>query len=227
FGATLRFIHVMSGDEDRFTSVTQVIEEVPNVWQMDRIEARGRFIEKEKRRVVHQRATERDQLPHPARQTPGRGVAFFPEISEAQQIRDTFIQFRYGHATSAAEKAKILLHREVGIQTEALCDVTKLRPHLFPFLPDVVAGDGRFSAGRMRQAAQHPNGRRLASAVSTKKSKDCPRSNGQGNFPYRLNVPKMLAQLVEHDHWFIHFRKVIAMAEQDLQPGNVPLEVSA
>jgi hypothetical protein len=37
----------------------------------------------------------------------------------------------------------------------------------------------------------------------------------------------MLAQLVEHDHWFIHFRKVIAMAEQDLQPGNVPLEVSA
>jgi hypothetical protein len=37
----------------------------------------------------------------------------------------------------------------------------------------------------------------------------------------------MLAQLIEHDHWFIHFRKVIAMAEQDLQPGNVPLEVSA
>jgi hypothetical protein len=37
----------------------------------------------------------------------------------------------------------------------------------------------------------------------------------------------MLAQSVEYDHRFIHFRKVIAMAEQDLQPGNVPLEVSA
>jgi len=90
-----------------------------------------------------------------------------------------------------------------------------------------VACNGRFAAGRMRQAAQHPNGRRLASAVSTKKSEDCPRSNGEGNFPHRLNVAIMLAQPVEHDHWFIHFRKVIAMAEQDLQPGNVPLEVSA
>src|SRR5438876_3481259 len=97
---------------------------------MHRIETRGRFIEKEQRRVVHQRATEREQLPHPARQATRGGIAFFPEISQAQEIRDAFIQFRYRHATSAAEKAKILLHGEVRIQTEALRDVTKLRPHL-------------------------------------------------------------------------------------------------
>src|SRR5438034_10388762 len=157
---------------------------------MDRIETRGRFIEKEQRRLVHKRATEREQLPHSARQATGRGIAFLAEISEAQQIRDAFIQFRYGHATSAAEEAKILLHREVGIQTEALRDVTKLRPHLLPFLPDVVACDGRFSAGRMGQAAQHPDGGRLASAVSSKKSEDCSRSDGEGNFPHRLNVAK-------------------------------------
>jgi hypothetical protein len=79
----------------------------------------------------------------------------------------------------------------------------------------------------MRQAAQHPNGRRLTGAVSPKESEDCPPSDGEGNFPHSLNVAKMLAQSVEHDHRFIHFRKVIAMAEQDLQPGNVSLEVSA
>jgi hypothetical protein len=38
-------------------------------------------------------------------------------------------------------------------------------------------------------------------------------------------VAEPLAQLVEHDHRFIHLRKVIAMAEQDLQPGNASLEV--
>ena len=100
-------------------------------------------------------------------------------------------------------------------------------PHLLPFLPDVVACNGRFSAGRMRQAAQHPNGGCLASPIRTEKAKYRSRSNGKGNFPHRLNVAKMLAQPIEHDHWFIHFRRVIAMAEQDLQPGNVPLEVSA
>src|SRR5690349_6484722 len=150
---------------------------------MDRIETGGRFIKEEQRRVVHERASEREQLPHPARQTPGRGIAFFPEISEAQQICDAFIQFRYRHATSAAEKAKILLHCEVRIQTKALRDVTKLRPHLLPFLPDVVACNGRFSAGRMGQAAQHPNSRRLTGAVSPKKSEDCARNDGEGNFP--------------------------------------------
>ena len=194
---------------------------------MHRIEARGRLIEKEQGRVVHERATEREQLPHPSGQTPGRGVAFFLQIGEAQQIRDLFIQLCHRHAASAAEKAKIFFHRQVGIQTEALRDVTKLRPHLLPLLPDVVAGDRRCSAGRMRQAAQHPNGGRLAGAVRTEKSKDRSRSNGEGNFPHGLNVAKMLAQPVEHDHRFIHFRKVIAMAEQDLQPGNVPLEVCA
>jgi hypothetical protein len=79
----------------------------------------------------------------------------------------------------------------------------------------------------MGQAAQHPNGGCLASAIRTEKAKYRSWSNGKGNFPHRLNVAKMLAQPIEHDHWFIHFRKVIAMAEQDLQPGNVPLEVSA
>jgi hypothetical protein len=78
----------------------------------------------------------------------------------------------------------------------------------------------------MGQAAQHPDGSCLASAVSAKKSEDCPRIDGEGNFPHRLNVAETFAQLVEHNHWFIHFRKVIAMAEQDLQPGSVPLEVS-
>jgi hypothetical protein len=37
----------------------------------------------------------------------------------------------------------------------------------------------------------------------------------------------MLAQFVEHDHRFTHLRNVIAMAEQDLQPGDAPLEVCA
>src|SRR5690242_7751224 len=194
---------------------------------MNGIETGGRFIKKEQRRVVHERASEREQLPHPARQAPGRGIAFFSEISEAQQIRDAFIQFRYRHATSTAEKAKILLHREVRIQTKALRDVTKLRPHLLPFLPDVVACDGRFSASRMGQAAQHPNSRRLTCAVSPKEPEDCSRNDGEGNFPHRLNVAKMPAQSVENDHRITHFRKLIAMAEQDLQPGNVSLEVFA
>ena len=83
------------------------------------------------------------------------------------------------------------------------------------------------SAGRMGQATQHPNGGCLASAIRPKKAKYRSRSNGRETPEPPGTSPKMLAQPIEHDHWFIHFRKVIAMAERNLQPGNVPLEVSA
>ena len=88
-----------------------------------------------------------------------------------------------------------------------------------------MAGDRRRATSRMRQPAQHPNRTRLAGAVGAEKSEDRSGCNGEGNLPHGLDVAETLAQLVEHDHRFIHLRNVIAMAEQDLQPGDVPLEV--
>jgi hypothetical protein len=79
----------------------------------------------------------------------------------------------------------------------------------------------------MGQPAQHPNRRRLARTVGAEKSKDRSGCNREGNVPHGLDVAETPAQLVEHDHRFIHLRNVIAMAEQDLQPGDVPLEVCA
>src|SRR2546423_8089251 len=75
----------------------------------------------------------------------------------------------------------------------------------------------------MRQPAQHPNRTRLAGAVGAEKSEDRSGCNGEGNLPDGLNAAETLAQLVEHDHRFIHLRNVIAMAERNLQPGDVPL----
>ena len=66
-GAALRFIHVMRGDENRDAAVAQIVEQIPHLLAMHRIEARRRFIQKKQRRLVHQRARDRQQLPHAAR----------------------------------------------------------------------------------------------------------------------------------------------------------------
>jgi len=90
-----------------------------------------------------------------------------------------------------------------------------------------VARDRRPPTSRMRQPAQHPDRCRLACTIGAEKSEDRSCYDGERNVPYGLNVAETLAQLVEHDHRFTHLRNVIAMAEQDLQPGDVPLEVWA
>src|SRR5947207_1625459 len=59
-GATLRFIHVMGGNENGFATVAQIVKQVPNMLAVHRIEPRGWFIEKKQGWVVHERATKRE-----------------------------------------------------------------------------------------------------------------------------------------------------------------------
>ena len=149
FRATLGFVHVMGRDEDGFAGVAEVVEQVPNLLSMDRVEAGRWLIEKKQRRIVHERATEREQLAHSARQTSGGRVAFLFEIAQPQQSCDARFQFSRRHTAGPAEKAKIFFNGQIGIKTEPLRDVTEFRPDKMSIFPDIVAGDGGASARRM------------------------------------------------------------------------------
>jgi hypothetical protein len=50
----------MGGNENGFATVAQIVKQVPNMLAVHRIEPGGRFIEKEQRRIVDQRATKRE-----------------------------------------------------------------------------------------------------------------------------------------------------------------------
>jgi len=108
-----------------------------------------------------------------------------------------------------------------------LRNVTEFRSHQLSLLPHVMARDRRSPTRRMRQPTQHPDRCRLTCTIGAEKSEDRSGCDRERNVPHGLNVAETLAQLVEHDHRFTHLRNVIAMAEQDLQPGDVPLEVCA
>ena len=142
---------------------------------MHRIESGGRFVEKKQRRIMHERAAEREQLPHSAGKTAGRSFAFRLQIRQLQQIRDSFLQFVTRHATGAAEKSHVLLHRQVAIEAETLRDITELPAHEMPLLPRIGPVNLRRSAGRPGQAAKHPHRRRFARAVRAEKTEDLAR----------------------------------------------------
>ena len=61
----------MGRDKDGDAAVTQVVEEIPHLLAMDRIEAGSRFVQEEQGWLVHERTGQGEQLAHAAGKTSG------------------------------------------------------------------------------------------------------------------------------------------------------------
>src|ERR1043165_9498408 len=96
---------------------------------MDWVEPRGRLIKKEERWIVDQRATEREQLAHPTGKTAGRRVTLLSQIDQPEENLDSLCGFVRRNAIGPGKEAEVFAHRQIAVETEALCHVAKLRAH--------------------------------------------------------------------------------------------------
>src|SRR5580700_2732622 len=172
FGAPLRFVHVMSSDEDGLALAAQVVEQIPNLLPMNRVEAGGWFIQEKQRWIVNKRAIHREQLPHPAGQTSSGGHSLWFEIGQTEQTLDAFIEFAGRHPAGAAKKAKIFFDGQIGIKTEALRDITELSAHTMSIFPNIVTSNCSIAVRGMGQPAKHSHGRGFACAVRAEEAED-------------------------------------------------------
>ena len=69
-------------------------EQVPQLAARDRIDARGRLVEKYDPRLVHQRRAEREALLPPARQQPGAALRVRRDVRELHRAVDALAQPR-------------------------------------------------------------------------------------------------------------------------------------
>jgi hypothetical protein len=60
------------------------------------------------------------------------------------------------------------------------------------------------AAARVSEATQHSDCRGFSSAIRSKKTKNRSSLDLKGKILHRMNVPITLAQMIEHDNWFIH-----------------------
>ena len=204
FGATLGFIHVMGRDEDRDAAVAEVVEQIPDLLAMDRIETGSRFVEKEQRRIVDERARHRQHLAHPAGKFAGHGVPFFFQIGQVQQTREPLRQFISRHPAGAGEKANVFFDGQVAIEAETLRDVAELISHLVAVAPDIHARDLRPAAAGMNQSTQHPDRRRLARAICAEETEDRSRRDRERKIADRVRIAVGFAEAVEKDGRFAH-----------------------
>src|SRR6185436_15857773 len=98
----------------------QVVDQTPELPPRQRIDATGRLVEKEDRRLVQNRAAERQAL------TPSTGeVARQRRLTAAQagHLEDEFpprLHFRAGEPVNAPPEPDVLLNRQQFVEREAL-----------------------------------------------------------------------------------------------------------
>ena len=104
-GAPFRFIHVMGRDKNGDPAVAQVVEQIPDLLAMDRVEAGGRFVQKQKRRIVYQRTRHCEHLAHAAGEFTGHGAPLFlPVAPVLQDARPDHTKGEGGHEAGALRR---------------------------------------------------------------------------------------------------------------------------
>src|ERR1022692_1661536 len=102
-----RLFEVMRSHKNRRARICQAVDHHPERSPSKRINPRGRLIEKEHARFVHNCGAEGDTLLPTSRQT-ASDLVFFPfEPRERKHPADFFVAFTLGHAIDASEKTEI------------------------------------------------------------------------------------------------------------------------
>jgi hypothetical protein len=70
----------VGGDKNRDPIVAEIVKEIPHLLAMHGVESRGRFIEEEQGRLVHQSTSQGEKLAHAPGETARRRVPFLLEV---------------------------------------------------------------------------------------------------------------------------------------------------
>src|SRR5437588_11101689 len=101
----------MGRDEERQPLSREFEEEVPELPPRDRIDAGSRFIEKQNRRLMHERASHGEPLSPAAGKQRGAPVEIRLEMGDRDQFVATLLQFFPAQTIKLAGKSKVLTHR--------------------------------------------------------------------------------------------------------------------
>src|SRR5690606_12868469 len=118
------------------------------------------------------RAREGHALLPAARQRPGELLPTLTEARELEDGLDARAPAPARHAVDARVEVEVLLDGQVLVQAEALGHVADALLDALGLAHDVVPHDAAAAGGRVEDAAQHADGRRLARAVRPQHAED-------------------------------------------------------
>src|SRR5687767_9051237 len=211
---TLRLIHVMRRHEQRHAAPREFEQQIPQLTTRDRINACRRFIEKQHRRFMHQRARHRQSLPPSAREQRRAPIQIRFQMRDRGQFLAAFLQRFPVQAIKPPVKQKIFVHGQLIVEREFLRHVSDQSLHLLGVAHDVHSRDPRRPMRRRQNPAQHSNHGALARPVRPEKSEDRTLLHREADVLHRCEMTEALRQLFAFDHHFSHTQSTLGVLEK-------------
>jgi hypothetical protein len=158
-------LHVVGDEDDRLPGRVQLAHELVQGDPALRVETRGRLVEEEHRRSVHDRARDHQPLRHAARERIDGAVGDVGERDPLEQGVRLAGGVGGGHAEETPVEHEVLAHAEAAIERVALGDDADELPRQRRPGDDVDAGHPSATGRRQHPGGQHSRRRRLAGAV--------------------------------------------------------------
>ena len=167
--AVLRLVQIVRRHQHGDAVGRERVDERPETSPRERIDAAGRLVEKDDRRLVQDGAAEREPLPPPPARSGGASLAPFEAghlDDEAAPALEARRRARRCRRRSGCSGRRSAARRARSAATCSRCAASPLRISL-----DVHTADRRGAGGRREQAAEHADRRRLPGAVAPRKPK--------------------------------------------------------
>ena len=170
----LGLLHVMRGEHDAQSLGAQGVHEVPHRHARVGIEARGRLVQEQEPRPVHQRTREHEPPPEAARQRLGLGAGVRRQGEALQQLVHALAHVERPRPEVARRDGQIFANREVSVERVLLradAELSLEAHHVARRIHPVEPDDTGVCA---QKAVEHAQRGGLARAVGTKEAQHLP-----------------------------------------------------
>ena len=162
-GKPLGLLDVVRGHQDRRPLGAQRVDQRPELGPDLRIEADGRLVEQQQRRVVREPPGEQQAAAHASGELVD-GVAAAP-LEPRQREAAVYRGRHVLHAVEPGEDGEVVLHRHVHVEVVELRHHAHLGARLLGLAGKLVPEHRDRALVGQRLAGEHPHGRGLAGAV--------------------------------------------------------------
>ena len=193
-------------DEDRLAERAQLAQELAQLHPGPRVEAGGRLVEEQHRRVVDEGVGQAQPLLHAARQALDVRVALLAQVDELEEVADHPPAARGRQAVAAGEEVEVLpdLHvvvhaEDVGHEPDDPADRGRIVAHR-------GTGDLRVAVRGAQERREHPQRRGLPGPVRADEPEDLARLDVQVDAGHGDRAVVALGEALGRDdraHWTV------------------------
>jgi hypothetical protein len=168
----LGLLEVVRGEEDRGALGVYALDVVPQLEPQLHVHARGRLVEDQQARPVHQRPGEDQSALHPARQRARALVPLRRERERVEQLAGALAALLARHPEVAAVVVERLLARQEPVEVEVLRRQADRETRLLVVVDRVVAEHANRAGGGLGKAGGAVDQRGLAGAVRAEQAEE-------------------------------------------------------